>query len=91
MANGIVSKLGELTVTQEVHSGAAGNAPVAAITNAPYFCTYDVEGSKPAVSHPTPPIVEITVMCHPRALRRSAEYETRIATTKPTTHFDATR
>lgn len=69
MANGIVRRLGVLHVTQLVMDGEAGNAPAAAMHKQPYRCTYEVVGSKPAVSHPRPPTIEMIVMCQPQALK----------------------
>lgn len=87
MVRGIVSKLGVLQIVQFVMDGDAGKAPTAAMHRQPYLDAYEVVGSKPAVSHPRPPMIDIAVMCQPRALKRSAVYETARATTNATTHY----
>jgi hypothetical protein len=43
------------------------------------------------VSQPRPPTVLAIVMCHPRALKWSAEYESVMATQNPTTQGGTVR
>jgi len=63
---------GTLQVTHALNGPELGKAPHAHRKRQPYLAVYASAGRRPAVSQPMPPMVELAVTCHPRALKWSA-------------------
>ena len=63
---------GTLQVTHALNGPELGKAPQAQRKRQPYRAVYASAGSRPAVSQPMPPMVEMAATCQPRALKWSA-------------------